>query len=153
MGADQTVTAMIDASGGTIEISGQQGPASGVTFQIKFPPLALAGPTQISVTETSIPPPANLGDWSPVYLVQPSGLKLTKVAALRIPWGNVDGAVPPLAIYERAASGPCDFERLADSYTNAGFEQASLLELGYLVVGTPIANVSASCRPDAGATP
>jgi hypothetical protein len=153
MGADQTVTATIGTSGGTIQIAGQQGPASGVSFQITFPPLALAGPTEISVTETSIPPPTNLGDWSPVYLVQPVGLKLAKVAALRIPWGNVDGVAPPLAIYERTAAGTCDFERLADSYTNAGFEQASLLELGYLVVGTPVANVPASCRPDAGASP
>jgi hypothetical protein len=153
MGAGQTVTALIDASGGTLVLGGQQGPASGVNFQITFPPLALAGPTQISVTETSLPPPAELGDWSPVYLMEPVGLKLAKVAALRIPWSNVDSTVPPLAIYERTPSGPCDFERLADSYTNAGFEQASLVQLGYVVVGTPIANLPASCRPDAGATP
>ena len=90
-------------------------------------------------------------DWSPVYLIEPRGLKLAKVAALRIPWSsNLMGTIPRLAIYEREETGSCQFSPLVDSYTNAGFEQASLTQLGYLIVGTASTSALANCGVGAG---
>ena len=97
-------------------------------------------------------PPAGLDDWSPVYLLQPRGLQLAKAATLRVPWSsnltNVPGA---LAIYARDESGSCGFARLPDSYTNAGFEQGLLTELGYLLVAAPSTNPPSCAGGDAGA--
>ena len=138
MGAGQTSYATIGAAGGQIMLLGQQSKATKVPLGIIFPPGALATDTRISVTETDLPPPTGIEDWSPVYLVEPRGLELAKVASLQIPWSSNLTAVPnTLGIYARDENGSCAFNRLVDSYTNAGFEQASLTEFSYLLVGVP----------------
>jgi hypothetical protein len=83
-------------------------------------------------------------DWSPVYLVEPRGLALTSPAAVRLPWGNLPTElVSDLSIWF-SPDGIC-FTRLSDSYTNAGFEQGSIAQLGFLIVGTPRTASTATC--------
>lgn len=153
MGADQSATATLGSAGGSIELVGQQGQSSGVSFRIDFPPGALSQTVTLRVTETSIPPPVEYEDWSPVYLVEPRGLLLGKVAAVRAPFSSNGSfattgsiAMPSgLALYQRDEFQTCAFVRLTDSYTNAGFEQASLTSLGYLFVGAPKMADQAAC--------
>jgi hypothetical protein len=57
---------------------------------------------------------------------------------LTIPWQNVGGIIPSnvLGAYVSTDSGT-RFTRIADSYTNAGFEMASLSQLGQVFTGYP----------------
>ncbi|HVT07792.1 MAG TPA: hypothetical protein VHO67_10045 [Polyangia bacterium] len=152
MGAGQTSYATIGPAGGQIMLLGQQSKTTNVPFGIKFPPGALVTDTRISVTETDLPPPSGVLDWSPVYLVEPRGLELAKVASVQIPWSSNLTALPnTLGIYARDESGSCAFKRLVDSYTNAGFEQASLTQFGYLLVGVASTVNPATCGADASA--
>jgi hypothetical protein len=150
MGVGQTNYATIGPAGGSLILPGQQSKASGVSFAITIPPGALASDTLISVEETDLGPPSGLVDWSPVYLLEPRGLQLARVAGLQIPWSsNVSQTPNTLGVYARDENGACGFKRLVDSYTNAGFEQASLTELGYLLVATPSSVDPSTCGADA----
>jgi hypothetical protein len=153
MGADESVTSSLGPSGGSIELMGQQGKAAGVSFRIDFPPGALSQDVTVRVTETSIPPPVEYEDWSPIYLVEPRGLLLGKVAAVRVPWSSngsfassrIVYAQAGLALHQRDELQTCAFAPIADSYANAGFEQASLTSLGYLFVGAPKSSDKSAC--------
>ena len=139
MGAGESAAQVIGPDGGQISLMGQQGKASGVPFQIVFPPGAVAAATTIRVTETQVAPPDGYVDHSPVYLIEPRGLKLGRIAALQVPFSVASGvqfAQKDFAVFERAETGDCAFARVADSYTNAGFEMSSLTQLGYLFVGS-----------------
>jgi hypothetical protein len=152
MGVGQTAYIYIGPGGGNIGLLGQQSASSNVPFGLTIPPGALDADTLISVTETDLPPPSGFLDWSPVYLVEPRGLSLHKVAGLQIPWSSNASSVPAaLAIYARDDNGSCGFKPLVDSHTNAGFEQASLTQFGYLFVGVPSTIDPSTCGVDAGA--
>jgi hypothetical protein len=141
VGAGESVTQTIGPEGGTVQLVGQQGKSSGVPFSISLPPGALAAPTTITITETTLPPPSAFIDYSPVYLVEPLGLPLEKLAFVKIPWGSTQGLQEcGIAIYTRAESGDCAFAPLGDSYVNAGFNQGSIDHLGYLFVAAPRTN-------------
>jgi hypothetical protein len=142
----------IGPSGGTVQVQGRQGIASGVVAQLAFPPTAIATPTGVKLIETAIPPPQDLLDWSPVYLAEPAGLALAARTPIQLPWSSGPFPVPSgpssstasgLSIWF-SADGTC-FTRLPDSYTNAGFEQGSVTQLGYFIVGTPRTAATASC--------
>jgi hypothetical protein len=143
----------IGPGGGTVKVQGRQFAASGVAAELDFPPTAIAAPTDIKLIETNIPPPQDLLDWSPVYLVEPAGLALSVRTPIRLPWSS--GPVPsqqsgPIAVTAAglsiwfSADGSC-FTRVSDSYTNAGFEQGSITQLGYFIVGTPRTAATTSC--------
>ena len=150
MGVGQTAYATIGPAGGSLILLGQQSKMSNVPFAITIPPGALASDTLISMKETDLGPPSGLVDWSPVYLLEPRGLQLAKVASLQIPWSsNVNQIQSTLAIYARDENGSCGFKPLVDSYTNAGFAQASLTEFGYLLVAIPSAVNPSTCGADA----
>ena len=152
MGVGQTAYMYIGPDGGDIGLLGQQSASSNVPFGLKIPPGALDANTLISVTETDLPTPSGFLDWSPVYLVEPRGLSLHKVAGLQIPWSsNMSSTSSKPAIYARDENGSCGFKALVDSYTNAGFEQASLTQFGYLFVGVPSTIDPSTCGLDAGA--
>jgi hypothetical protein len=145
VGANESASAEIGPEGGTLMLMGQQGKSSGVAFSIDFPPGAFATATMVKVTETSLPPPHELIDYSPVYLVEPFGVWLAKLAAVRVPWGSTSGVTANgLAIYERDET-TCAFAPLGDSYVNAGFNQGSIAHLGYLLAGAPRTAAGASC--------
>jgi hypothetical protein len=133
----------VGPAGGAITLPGRQGIVSGVSAQVTFAPGAIATPTTITLIETAIAPPSDLLDWSPVYLVEPAGLALANPAALRLPDSNSLSTVSELSIWF-SADGSC-FTRIPDSYTNAGFEQGSTSQLGYLIVGTPRTASTATC--------
>lgn len=143
-GLGEYAVTTVDANGGAVSLEGRQGIFSGVAAEVTFPPDAFAAPTAITLIETALLPPTDLLDWSPVYLVEPRGLALTSPAAVRLPWGNLPTElVSDLSIWF-SPDGIC-FTRLSDSYTNAGFEQGSIAQLGFLIVGTPRTASTATC--------
>jgi len=146
VGANAFSRRTIGPAGGTVTLVGRQGAASGVNFMLSIPPGALSQPTLITVTETNLSPPAGFVDFSPVYHVEPDGLSFAQIAALQVPQGSNLSLVPiDLAIYQSAADDTCAFQPIADSYTNAGFEQSSLTRTGYLFVAAPQSAAQASC--------
>jgi hypothetical protein len=153
MGVGQTAYAYIGSDGGSIDLLGQQGAKSNVPFGLTIPPGTLDAETLISVTETDLTPPSGFLDWSPVYLVEPRGLSLHKVAGLQIPWSSnaTSSTLSTLTIYARDENGSCGWKPLVDSSTNAGFDQASLTAFGYLFVGMPSTIDPSTCGIDAGA--
>lgn len=150
MGVGQKSYLYLDASGGDVILLAQQSAKSNIPFALSIPPGAVDKQTLISIEETDLPPPSGFLDWSPVYLVEPRGLSFTKVAGVQIPWSSNLTQVPKtLAIYARDENGSCGWKALIDSYTNAGFEQASLTQLGYLFVGVPSTIDPSTCGGDA----
>ena len=139
------MTVTVDAAGGKVSLTGRQGQASGVPFSLDIPPGALPGPTTLTITETTLAPPAGYVDYSPVYLVEPLDTTFAHSVPIVVPWGNVSGTVSQsLALYTAPdASSP--FTRLADSYTNAGFEQGSVTQGGLFFVGYPTTDYNPTC--------
>ncbi|MDP1824978.1 MAG: hypothetical protein Q8L48_17100 [Archangium sp.] len=132
-GVGESASATIGPAGGVVMLMGQQGIASGVPFTITFPPTAIATPTLITVTETTLLPPPGSVDWSPVYRIDPVGLVLAAPATLKVPWsqGPIWGA--PTLFWSGAST--CMLERLPSSYSNAGFNQGNVGRLGYAMSG------------------
>jgi hypothetical protein len=121
------------ADGGRISLTTQQG-----TFELEIAPMALAAPTQITITETTIAPPAGFVDYSPVYHIEPFDLALSVPAKLTVPFSNGRGSSVSdqnMAIFWSGPSGACALERLPSTYINAGFAQGSTLKAGYAIVG------------------
>ncbi len=135
-GVGEFVSEAIGPEGGTIAIQGRQFPRSGVAATLSFPPTALPQSTNIVLTETAIPPPADFSDWSPVYRVEPLGLRLAAATPVLFPWSNVSGAVPQNLAIWFSPDGAC-FSPLPDSYLNAGANNGSTRQLGYFIVGVP----------------
>jgi hypothetical protein len=138
-GSGAKIEATIGPAGGTLSMmTGSEG----VTLELDVPAGALSAPTLIAVVELPGPTPTGFTDYSPVYAFEPTGLQFAVPARLRLPWDIVlprgGEFVTPreLSIYE-AASESGDYERLPDSYVNAGFSQASLSTLGYVFAGYP----------------
>lgn len=124
---------------------GRQGQASGVPFSLDIPAGAVASTTTLTVTETTLSPPEGYIDYSPVYRVELLGTAFAAPVALVIPWGNVDGTVSrALAIY-RAEDASSPYVRVADSYTNAGFEQGTVRQGGLFFVGYPGVDSDPAC--------
>ena len=144
VGANESVTVTVGPSGGTIVLWGQQGKGSGAPMRLDIPAGALSVDTAITITETSFSPPASFIDYSPVWQLAPVGLTFDKPVKIIMPWGNEDGTVDgPLASYWSADG--CAWEKVPDSYVNAGFENASIVRLGYGFVGYPKTSLKASC--------
>jgi hypothetical protein len=57
-------------------------------------------------------------------------------------------ARPPLSIW--FSPDGSTFTRISDSYQNGGFDQGSLNELSYLIVGTPRTSATANCPVGSG---
>jgi len=147
-GRGVSAMAVIGPEGGTLSlVTGNQG----VTLELTIPAGALSAPTAIKVTESAGPTPTGYTDYTPLYEFEPFGLKLAEPARVRVPWsialssGATFNVHPALAAY-LLASSTGNFERLADSYTNAGFTQASLARLGNLFAGYPATLDPQSCN-------
>ena len=152
MGVGQKSYFYVDSSGGNVGLIGQQSAKTNIPFGLTIPPGAVDKLTLISVEETDLPPPSGFLDWSPVYLVEPRGLSFSKVAGVQIPWSSNLTQIPStLGIYARDENRTCEWKRLIDSSTNAGVEQASLTQLGYLFVGVPSTMDPSTCSGDASA--
>jgi hypothetical protein len=133
-----TVSMEVGPEGGTIELGGTQS-TLGVPVLIRIPPGALAETVTISVTETSIPPPDDLNDWSPLYRFAPADLTFLRPVEVRVPWSGRSGFVAHgLSLYVSSEpNGSCEMAPLSDNYVNAGFNQGSLRHLGWAIVGVP----------------
>jgi hypothetical protein len=137
MGVGEEVTASVGPSGGTVSLR-RPWPA------IDFRPTALAKATDITLIETAIAPPRDLLDWSPVYRIEPLGLCLAVPAPLTLPWANSSGTTASNLAIWFSPDGTC-FTRVADSYTNAGFEEGSTTQLGYFIVAQARTAATAAC--------
>jgi hypothetical protein len=148
-GAGQSQAMTIGTAGGKVTLAGQEATQTGVPFSLTIPPGALASDTMITVTETSVSPPADFVDYSPIYLVQPAALTTTVALPIVIGWANksglsAGGPSAPLAIYAAPdVAGP--FTRLPDSYVNAGFMQGSIKAFGAFFSGYPKQPAQAGC--------
>lgn len=138
-GAGTSTSTRLGPAGGTASLDGTPSTV-GVPFSLDVFPGSLATDVNVELRELSVPTPDGFVDWSPVYAVEPGALELTNGGALRIPWRvphSGGGTVPKtLTVYASASlSGP--WQSLPDSYTNAGFSQATALGGGYFFVGYP----------------
>jgi hypothetical protein len=142
-GVGDNASLSLGPDGGTLSLNGREGAVSGVPAQIDFAPDSVQTQTTVTLIETSIPPPADLVDWSPVYLVEPAGLVLAKPARLSLPdtngseaTGEMQNLAPSNMVIWFSVDGAC-FSPLADSLGNAGFMTGALSQSGYLMVGAP----------------
>jgi hypothetical protein len=144
-GIDESAWAIIGPAGGTVALTGRQGIGSGVACQLTIAPKAIERDVAVSITETSIPPPKEFSDWSPIYEVAPACVRSSSLMKLRLPWGNRDGLVPSgLTIYY-AKDRNSPFQPLSDVYNNAGFSDAGITEFGLFFVGVPKSPDQAGC--------
>ncbi len=123
---------------------GKQGVASGVAFTLTFPPNAIATPTLITVTETSIPPASGSVDFSPVYRIEPVGLVLAQPASLKLPWSQAQIWGAPTVFW--SATSLCTLEVLPSSYYNAGLNNGSVSRLGYAMNGYAAPGAAPACK-------
>lgn len=143
MGVGETTTMDIGPAGGVLAIRAQQGKSSGVSFLLEVPPNALLDEVTATLTETSEPPPGDLIDYSPVYLVEPTDVTARFPMKLTVPFGS-NHEWKSLAIYVAdTVDGP--FEPIGDSYTNAGFMQGSTTRFGAFLVAAPRPAALADC--------
>jgi hypothetical protein len=139
-GTGASAVAKIGPKGGTVRLGGTAS-TQGVPVELRIPPNALDRSVAIRITETSIPPAGPLADWSPVYHFEPETLRFNVPVEVRIPWSNSLNEVSPgLAIYWSDDAASCALAPLADNYQNAGFNQGSVLNLGWAIVGAPRAD-------------
>jgi hypothetical protein len=147
-GTGKVATAAIGPEGGTLSLGGTDA-TLGVAFSLEIPPNDLAETVVLSVTESTLPPPAAYVDWSPIYDLQPAGLTLSIPAKLTVPMTNVDGVIPLDTSINLSADCGQSYSRLPDSYEGV----TSLWKLGPVFVGYPRTSVDVAACPaaDAGA--
>jgi hypothetical protein len=149
-GTGKSATASIGPEGGTLFLSGTPS-TKGVDFKLEIPPNALQQTVVIEVVESTLPPPEQYVDESPIYDLQPAGLTLSQPATLTVPFMNVGGIVPRIIGINLSADCGMSYQRVPDSYQNAGFMQGSLSTLGPLFAGYLRSSADvAACGGDAG---
>jgi len=142
VGSGTSVTMTIGEAGGQISLDGTPS-ANAPGFRLQIPAGALAGPTVITVTETTVPPPASYVDASPIYQIDPPNLMFAKPAALTLPFKMKNGSIPSTLAID--ASTDAGYVRLADSYINAGFLQGSLSRTASVFAGYPKSGCELAC--------
>jgi hypothetical protein len=145
-GADWGVSATVGPAGGDILLRHTpflESSGSGVLLHV--PPNALAEPTTIRIVETSVPPPAGYADGAPIYVFEPVGLTFATPASIKIPWVLPPSGSSPPMMYWSSEVDPCVLEPLADSFTNAGFNQGTVARLGWAAVGLPLPQATPAC--------
>jgi hypothetical protein len=135
---------VIGPSGGGISLMGNQGAASGVPMELDFPVMALLNDTEITITETTIPPPFDYEDLSPVWRFDPLAVELHAKVTMNMP-DSPDGSSVALSPVVYWSADGCTWSPLPDSYDNAGFMNASTPTLGYGFVGVQKPPAQASC--------
>ena len=144
-GVGESTSMTIGPAGGKISLVAQQGKGSGVPFSLDIPPTALSQDTVVTITETSLAPPPDFIDYSPVYLVEPASLASSVRIRISLPSGNTSGMLASaLSVYAAVQWGD-PFERVADSYVNAGFMQASITQFGLFFAGSPKTPAQTNC--------
>lgn len=141
-GSGRSVSAMIGPEGGTLELPVE---AAGISARVRFPARAVAQPTLITLTELADAPPSSFMDESPLYRLDPVDLQLADLAAIDLPFANLDGVIEPtMALYQASPGASC-LSRVSDSYINAGFMQAGIRRLGVIFAGYPRSERTLAC--------
>jgi len=138
VGIDESSTADIGPAGGTVTLSGRQSAASGVASTLTIPPKVLDKVLPVTLTETSIPPPKEIFDWSPVYEVGPACAQAFSAMRLRLPTSNFEGGPPTTSLviyYAKDRFSP--FGSLGGVPINAGYVDAEISQFGLYLVGIP----------------
>jgi hypothetical protein len=143
-GTEDSVEVEIDAKGGRVELQGTPS-TLGTAFRLIIPANAVEKSTLIRVTELNLAAPADYVDYSPVYLVEPASLVFERPVEVDVPATNSLNTVErTISVYvSEQPEGP--FERLPDSYSNAGFLQATLPGAGYVFAGYPKTGAVVDC--------
>jgi hypothetical protein len=142
-GDGTSVTFLMTPQGGSFSLGGWQAQQSGVYVRLDVPQGALSAPTWITLTETTCPPPASYVDASPLYQFAPADLVFSRPINVRIPYG-ASGRFPPTQSIYLSAAGDT-YERVPDSYINAGFMQGSITHFGFIFAGYPKSPEQATC--------
>lgn len=143
-GAGTSTTTSIGAQGGDAQLNGTPS-TIGVPFRVRVFPGSLDASTKLKLSETTLSPPIGLFDVSPVYRVEPDAVDFVNGGEISLPWTVPSGFVPQgIAIYHsESPTGP--WERMADSYQNAGFEQATITRSGYFIAAYPRTDELENC--------
>ena len=133
------MTQEVGPEGGVVQLAGTASTV-GVPVELRIPRNALDHNVTIRITETSIAPPEGIRDWSPLYHFEPEDLHFDSPVEVSIPWSSTSGEAGGLAIYwsDEAVEDGCTLTPLSDNYQNAGFNQGSVLSLGWAIVATRI---------------
>ncbi|HWP08744.1 MAG TPA: hypothetical protein VNN72_23540 [Polyangiaceae bacterium] len=143
-GISLSVTDTIGPDGGELTLSHTQS-TIGAPFKVKLFPGSLEVLTTFKLSETTLSPPIGLFDVSPVYRVESSVDAFGNGGEVTVPWTVPSGSVPQgIAVYfAESPDGP--WTPIEDSYTNAGFEQATITSPGYFIAAYPPPPELASC--------
>jgi hypothetical protein len=150
VGAGKYAGAMIGPTGGEVVLDGTPS-TKGVPVKLTIPYGALTEPHVITITETRCNVPHDFHDWSPVYQIDPPDLVFVTPASIELPFDakdpapNFPGAFqvdPSLSIYVSRGGA---WNRVPDSYVNAGFSQATVSQLGSFFVGYPKPEEQLAC--------
>jgi hypothetical protein len=135
-GAGISSSTYVEMAGNDAVLSGTAA-TIGTPFRVRVFAGSIAYNTELILTELTVAAPEEFFDYSPVYRVEPDDLDFENGGEVTVPWQVADGQVPSdLDIYySESEDGP--YERMEDSYQNAGFSQATILRTGYFFVGAP----------------
>jgi hypothetical protein len=135
--------------GGTFSLGGYQARQSGVDVKLDVPQGAVAEPVWITLTETTCGPPSSFNDASPLYEFAPTDLMFARPITVNLPFGTaladeIGSATIPqnLGIYLSAGD---TYERVSNSYANAGFVQGLITHFGLVFAGNPKTPEQAAC--------
>lgn len=144
-GAGVSISSAVGSSGQRLALGGTPS-TSGVPATATIPGTTLPRATSVTLTELTTPPPEGFVDASPVYKLEPLSLVLSAPGEISLPGNNrFEQGWEQLAIYYTPSVDQA-FERMPDSYANAGFYQATLQRGGYFFVGAPLYLFPESCR-------
>lgn len=105
----------------------------GVAFEISLV-TPLSEPLEFAVEETSIEPPAGIGDLSPVFWVWTAEDEDIPLS-VRLPIAYTGFSAQAGAVHIFFSPDGAEFFQLADDYLNAGFLQGTLPGPGFVVAG------------------
>jgi hypothetical protein len=89
LGVDESASLVVGPGGGRLTLGGRQSAQQNTPdFEVELPPGALLYEVTVTVTETSLAPPAGYHDDSPVYRVGPADLAFVSSVKLVVPHGN-----------------------------------------------------------------
>lgn len=144
-GTGASITSKVGPEGGPVQLNGTPSTV-GVPFRLQLDPGALDTDVELTLSELALSPPSDLFDVSPVYRIEPDAVEFAYPGHLQVPWTVASGLVPQgIGIYHAdSPDGP--WERLEDSYTNAGFEQATTTRSGYFIAAYPPTPALAACH-------
>jgi hypothetical protein len=138
----------IGPEGGTIMLPGF--PGLGNEVDLEIPPGALPAPQLIYLIPLPIPTPNGYTDLSPIYALEPRGLKLAVSAKLRIGWDVFQAAGFPYRVqsatqlYQSSAPESC-YQPVPGSSPGAGITIGLIDHFGYVFTGYPASLDPAIC--------